>query len=190
MTASTEISLFQQTFPASDPVSRRQGDPVRIRPITSWINKTTVAREPDQSPIKPSARSEIPDRAYTAPMASAVFPRDISADSTPLQIWEGTVIDVDRAASSMHVLLDAKIGQVPRHTAEIDLEWVSDQDQDLVCPGAVFYLTLFKRTKPSVENAQELRFRRRPAWSVTQLKQIDEASGLLLSKMKVLPSAA
>lgn len=190
MTASTEISFFQQTFLDIDPVSRRQGDPIRIGPITSWINKTTVAREPGQSPIKQSAKSEIPDRTYTAPVASAVVARVISADSTPLQIWEGTVIDVDRGAGSMHVLLEAKIGQVPRHTAEIDLEWVSDQDQDLVCPGAVFYLTLFKRTKPSVENAQELRFRRRPSWSVSQLKQIDEAAGLLLSKMKVLPSAA
>ena len=65
----------------------------------------------------------------------------------PLQIWEGTVLDINRAAGVMQVLLDAKIGQMPRHTGEIDLEWVDDQDQDLVRPGAVFYLTLFKRTK-------------------------------------------
>ncbi len=91
----------------------------------------------------------------------------------------------------MQVLLDAKIGQMPRHTGEIDLEWVSEQDQDLVRPGAVFYLTLFKRTKHgSIENSQELRFRRRPSWTVAQLKQIEEDAATLLSKMKTLPTSA
>lgn len=73
-------------------------------------------------------------------MASAA--REVSADSTPLQIWEGTVLSVDHTAGTMQVLLDAKTGQMPRHTGEISLDDVSAQDQDLVCPGAVFYLTL------------------------------------------------
>jgi len=91
----------------------------------------------------------------------------------------------------MQVLLDAKIGQMPPHTGEVELEWVSDQDQDLVRPGAVFYLTLFKRTKRgSIENAQELRFRRRPSWSAAQLKQIEADAAMLLSKMKALPASA
>jgi hypothetical protein len=115
---------------------------------------------------------------------------EISADSTPLQIWEGTVVEVDRSAGVMQVLLDAKIGQMPRHTGEIELQWVAEQDQDLLRPGAVFYLTLFKRTKRgSVENSQELRFRRRPAWSSAQLKKIQQDAATLLSKMTALPSS-
>lgn len=115
--------------------------------------------------------------------------RDIIANSTPLQIWEGAVVTVDRTAGTMQVLLDAKMGQMPQHTGEIDLEWVDDQDQDLVCPGAVFYLTLFKRAKPSVENAQELRFRRRPAWSASQIEQVERDAAMLRSKMKARPIA-
>ena len=111
-------------------------------------------------------------------------------DSIPLQIWEGTVIQLDGVAESMHVMLNAKIGQAPRHTADINLEWVTDQDKDLIRPGAVFYLTLFKRTKRgSIENSQELRFRRRPSWSISQLKHIDRDSSKLLKKMKELPQA-
>jgi len=118
------------------------------------------------------------------PMPTESLP--ISADSTPLQIWEGRVIEIDHAARVMHVVLDAKLGEMSTHTGEIELEWVSEQDQDLVYPGAVFYLTLFKRTKRggSIENAQELRFRRRPSWSSTQLKQIDEEAATLLSKIR------
>ena len=109
---------------------------------------------------------------------------------TQLQIWEGTVVTIDLDAGVMHVLLDAKIGQVPQHTGDIDLEWVHDQDLDLLRPGAVFYLTLFKRTKRgTIENAQELRFRRRPSWSMAQLKMIDTEAEMLLSKMKPRPTS-
>lgn len=126
--------------------------------------------------------------SYEPPVSTLWSPT--SPDSAPLQIWEGTVLKVDHEAGAMQVLLDAKMGQVPRHSAEIDLEWVSDQDKDLVRPGAVFYLTLFKRTKRgSVENAQELRFRRRPSWSLTQLKRIEESASSLAAKMKALPIA-
>lgn len=108
-----------------------------------------------------------------------------SVDATPLQIWEGTVLEVDDTAQVMHVLLDAKMGDVPRHTGDIDLEWVAEQDRDLVQPGAVFYLTLFKRTtRGSVQNSQELRFRRRPAWSPAQIKQVERDAAMLRSKMK------
>jgi len=109
----------------------------------------------------------------------------ISADSTPIQIWEGTVIEIDHASKSMKVTLDAKMGQIPRHTGEIDLEWVAEQDEDLVLPGAVFYLTLFKRTKRgTVENSQELRFRRRPSWSAEQMQQVKNGAEMVISKMK------
>ena len=129
-------------------------------------------------------------KRFTPPRVRDVVPRDeIGTNSTPLQIWEGTVLDVDNGAGVMHVLLNAKMSAMPRHTADIELEWVSDQDRDLVSPGAVFYLTLFKRTKPSVENAQELRFRRRPAWLQTQIRKVERDATVLATKFKLLPKA-
>ena len=90
----------------------------------------------------------------------------------------------------MTVFLDAKMGQIARHTGEIDLEWVSEQDADLVRPGAVFYLTLFKRTsRGSIQNAQELRFRRRPSWSAAQMRQLERDAAMIRSKMKEAPFA-
>lgn len=162
-----------------------------VKPVMLQVRRTTGARYPDLSDDTAMTRNQEPQQAFAAPMTNAAILREISADSTPLQVWEGTVFEVDHAASVMHVLLDAKIGHMPRHTGEIDLEWVSEQDQDLVRPGAVFYLTLFKRTKHgSIENAQELRFRRRPSWSAMQLERIQEDAAMLLSKMKALPTSA
>jgi hypothetical protein len=129
-------------------------------------------------------------RRFAAPIARSGLAHSVDVNSTPIQIWEGTVVSIDTEQDRMRVSLLAKIGQIPRHTGEIDLEWVTEQDKDLVREGAVFYLTLFKRTKRgSIENTQELRFRRRPSWSASQIKQVARDAEMIRSKMKPLPTA-
>lgn len=177
--------------------------PVFFDPSMSWLQDKVEEFEPVENipvttfPIDPGLPSGIAptkeiqeiQKTFEPPIVSSL--PQISADSMPLQIWEGVVSEVNIETSIMHVMLNAKIGQMPRHTGEIDLEWVSDQDKELVRPGAVFYLTLFKRTKRggSIENSQELRFRRRPSWTASQLKQVKEDAGVLHSKMKSLPTS-
>lgn len=192
MTVQTDNSLTPRTYTPTYPVSSLHDEIKWTNPVMLQVSKSTAAldqlKSDDDSML---TRSEAQQQSFTAPIVITAGMREVSADSTPLQVWEGTVIDVDRVNGVMQVNLDAKLGQLPRHTGEINLEWVSEQDLDLVHPGAVFYLTLFKRTKRgSVENSQELRFRRRPSWSAAQLKQIDEDAALLLSKMKALPTSA
>jgi frataxin-like iron-binding protein CyaY len=109
---------------------------------------------------------------------------DIRVQTVPIQIWEGRVTSVNHQKQSMEVFLSSTLGGYDAHTGEIDLQWVSDQDKDLVVPGAVFYLTLFKRSKRgTVENSQELRFRRQPNWTKDQLKRISDSADTLLKKM-------
>jgi len=110
--------------------------------------------------------------------------------SSLIQIWEGRVVKVDEENRTMEVRLNAKIGQVPEHAGEIDLQWVSEQDKDLVQPGAIFYLTLSRRVKRGgIENNQELRFRRLPSWTKRQVAQVGREARMLLSKMKAKPIA-
>ena len=183
MSGLTDSSLFRD----SGVTSGQQAWMGEYRPMEKLPN-TTIHDDPDwlSDSVPTSAQNQ--KRSFDFPKSMPWTPTNV--DSAPLQIWEGTVLQVDREAGVMYVLLDAKIGQVPRHTADIDFQWVSDQDEDLVLPGAVFYLTLFKRTKRgSIQNSQELRFRRRPSWSPTQLKHIDDNASELLSKMKALPIA-
>ena len=188
MNALTDVSMNLDHFLTVDPILRRQGGAKILEPVT-LVNGTTADWNTELAESTSLNRSGVPQRTFAAPLANASVLREVRADSRPLQVWEGTVLKVDRAACVMQVLLVAKIGQMPRHTGEIDLGSVSPQDQDLVRPGAVFYLTLYERTIPSVENIQELRFRRRPSWSVVQLKQIERDASMLLSKMKALPNA-
>jgi len=123
---------------------------------------------------------------YYVPTNAAAPTESASADAAVIQIWEGTVLSVDRASQSMLTRLHAKIGAIPDHGGEIDLEWVADQDADLVCPGAVFYLTLYRKRRKggTLENSQELRFRRRPNWSRQQVTSINAVAERLLSKLR------
>ena len=179
-TPQTQSSFLPMGLTLSLYSDEKTPEPLEHRP------GTTLPMAPDLTQDPGTTSDMQPPREFLPP--SKTLPPTASADSTPLQIWEGTVIEVDNNSRVMRVSLDSKMGDIPRHMGEIDLEWVAEQDQDLVRPGAVFYLTLFKRTKRgSVENAQELRFRRRPAWSTAQLRQVEQEAAMLLSKMKPLP---
>jgi hypothetical protein len=188
MIASTDIRITPGSLLADGLAPGRQDQGTGFKPLVR-VSGTTLTSDPDPPGDTSFTRDQEPRKKFEPPMATTFL--RIGEDSTPLQIWEGAVVEVDHEAGVMHVVLDAKIGQIPRHTGEIDLEWVSEQDEDLVRPGAVFYLTLFKRTKRgSIQNSQELRFRRRPSWSTTQLKRIEKDTAMILSKMKTLPTSA
>lgn len=142
------------------------------------VDSFTIKRQPALPPVSVLGPAVRP--ANTLP----------DTDASPLQIWEGRVLSVDSERHVMEVLLSAKLNKVPDHTGEIDLEWVSEQDADLVRPGAVFYLTLYKRWKrTTVENSQELRFRRMPSWTKRQLQQVQQDTRMLLSKVRAAPTA-
>lgn len=136
------------------------------------------------------ARCQIPPKRYKPPVVLDNSRRAESADASVIQTWEGKVLRVDPQQEVMEVSLEAMIGDVPAHAAEIELQWVSDQDRDLVKPGAIFYLTLFKRTRHgSIDNTQELRFRRLPAWTRQQVARVHEDALRLQAKMKARPLA-
>lgn len=90
-----------------------------------------------------------------------------------IHIWEGTVVSFDEVAGVMDVRLDDRTGIVASHFAVIGLEWVVDQDKELVEPGAIFYWTLYKEIKRgAISNAEEIRFRRLPNWTKAQLDNV------------------
>lgn len=110
-------------------------------------------------------------------------------DALPIEVWEGVVIH-QLDAETLQVSLTPKIGSSPAHTAEIELQWVDEQDRDLIRPGAVFYLSLGKTSRGgSYENAQKIRFRRQPDWSARQVKKIWADVKILSGKIGERPTA-
>ncbi len=112
---------------------------------------------------------------------------DCNYGAIPIEIWEGTVESIEDDA--MFCILVAKIERsMDRHIVQIDLDFVSDQDKDLVKPGAVFYLTISRTLSKSgvVEKQQSLRFRRDPLWTVSQIRSLERQVDVLESKVKVV----
>ena len=180
MPSPTDLGFLQEKLPTSDwRPSHEYFQPMEM------LRKSTTPTESNN----PTEATQLPSKIFEPPIAKVRS--HIVADTAPLQIWEGTVLNIDIESGTMNTLLNAKMGVVPRHTADIDLQWVSEQDKELLKPGAVFYLTLYKRTKlgGSIENSQELRFRRRPTWSSSELKHIKASASELLKKMTALPIA-
>jgi hypothetical protein len=133
-----------------------------------------------------SSQVSEPDVEVITPIPIPPLGGQFSQDTKPIQIWEGVVLSIDPVSSTVSARLNAKIGNFPEHTADIELEWVHEQDVELIKPGAIFYLTLFKKlNRASVQNAQEIRFRRLPNWSNDQIRRVHETGESLAAKMKI-----
>jgi hypothetical protein len=168
-----------------NPSSVYKGEPAKVP-------APTIETRPDTQPnqVREHIKTLMIQAKVKPPVRMAIRTLGVDPQTVPIQIWEGTVIDIDAKGHAINVILNAKKGSIPRHSAKIAMEWVSEQDMDLVRPGAIFYLTLYKRTlRGTVQNSQELRFRRRPSWSATQIKQIHQTAQDLLKNMKPLPTA-
>ncbi|MCI0146657.1 hypothetical protein KNO81_12240 [Paraburkholderia sediminicola] len=112
----------------------------------------------------------------------------VTAYTAPIEVFEGTVRSVNRAAEVMYVTLTSKTRDVSDHAADISFAWVNPQDLDLVAPGAVFYLSLYKeRRGGTIRNTEELRFRRMPTWTRTQIAQVREDADRLYSRLQARP---
>lgn len=128
--------------------------------------------------------SSLAKGASRAPRVGA----QVAAYTAPIEVFEGTVRSVDRAAELMYVTLTSKTRDVSDHAADISFAWVNPQDLDLIAPGAVFYLSLYKeRRGGTIRNTEELRFRRMPAWTRAQIARVREEADRLYSKLQVRP---
>lgn len=169
----------------------QNNSPIPI-PTPTKDYRTTSIYDANSQALKGSTAPQADPRLPHFLTAAALATKQMSTtvDSAVIEIWEGTVLSVDTAASTMEVRLNAKTSNIPAHTGEIELKWVMEQDLELLRPGAVFYLTLYKQiTHGSIHNVQEIRFRRRPTWSKRELEQIGHDAEMLASKIKVRSSA-
>jgi hypothetical protein len=93
-----------------------------------------------------------------------------------LQDWEGVVEDV-RNDDFFARLRDRTSGSnFDAEAAEIPISEVDADDLPLLKPGAIFYLTIYRRILESGrhERATRMFFRRLPAWTPSMLQSVKE----------------
>ena len=117
-------------------------------------------------------------KSLNIPRPEYAVPRPVGRPSLEgarlVQQWEGTVVDV-LPQMLIARLRDLLHQQRPEERAEIPLAQVSEPDLPLVSTGAVFYWTVGYRISPSGQRtlASDIRFRRDPCWSESDLRRIE-----------------
>lgn len=103
------------------------------------------------------------------PVQSAVEDRGVA-----LQKWDGVVTEVKE--DTFIARLYDKTADSPEEEAELLIVDISDDDLPLITPGAVFYLSLGYIIKNTGQKFRcpIIKFRRLPAWTRRELKDIDE----------------
>ncbi|WP_156954363.1 hypothetical protein [Paraburkholderia acidipaludis] len=149
-----------------------------LPPSSEEEKPTTEAIEPVDlgkvSTILPEVSIENRPRAWPR---QAVY-------AAPIEIFEGVVQEIDPTQGTMQVNLRAKTRATAEHTADISLRWVNPQDRDLVRPGAVFYLSLYRELRgKTIRNTEDIRFRRLPAWTKSQVNNVRRDADRLLGKL-------
>lgn len=155
------------------------------RPTVAWPK--TVGTDADARRAE-SAKGE-GGVAAVAVATPILRPTPRSADRSPaakgaavraLQSWEGVVLSV--RDESFTVRLVDVTGRRPDEEAEIDKEELSDFDLDLLHPGAIFYWTIgYRQQMPrgARERISQIRFRRLPAWSASELAAAQDRADAL-----------
>jgi hypothetical protein len=103
-----------------------------------------------------------------------VEPIQISA-SAPVGVWEGEIASVDPDAGMFSARLTPLRGSDVDVSGDISFEQVNPEDLELVVPGAVFYLEIFRRyVKRQLSYTHQVRFRRLPLWTPAMLEKVSE----------------
>lgn len=100
-----------------------------------------------------------------------------------LQFWEGRVDELVNEGI-VAIIRDKTNPSNPEEEATILLEEISDEDIDLVRPGAVFYWSIGYEDAPSRRRISQIRFRRLPGWTKREIieseKKAKEFSSLFV----------
>lgn len=92
-----------------------------------------------------------------------------------LQSWEGRVEEI-KGEDFIATLLDKTDPTNPEEGVELSLHEVSEEDQNLVRPGAVFYWSIGYEDSPGFprQRISKIRFRRLPGWTKQEVKTAEE----------------
>jgi hypothetical protein len=161
-----------------------QGELERVNPrIGRWRSvrdaaiSNPVEDQPDGTvPVTVSAPRLLPTKSERASEPTAIL--------QPIQSWEGVVLQVADDTFSVRVV-DLR-GDRAEEEMELEKQELSNFDLELLEPGAIFYWTVGYRLKlprGARERVSQIRFRRLPAWSRSELSAAEERAERLAREL-------
>jgi hypothetical protein len=149
----------------------------RWRSVRDTAINDSVEDQPDGTmPVAVSAPRLLPTRPERTSEPTAIL--------QPIQSWEGVVLQVTDDTFSVR-LVDLS-GDRAEEEMELEKEELSDFDLGLLEPGAIFYWTIGYRVKlprGARERVSQIRFRRLPAWSRSEIAAAKERAKRLAREL-------
>jgi hypothetical protein len=124
--------------------------------LSDRLYEERIAAEPVQLPVR---LKKLPPRSTFS----------------PIEEWEGAVLSIEGDSFTAR-LANKTDSQAPEEEGQFDMAQLSSaEDRNLVVPGSIFYFSVGYEESPSGQRriSAFLRFRRLPAWTSAELKEIE-----------------
>lgn len=159
---------------------------VKIDPYSAMAEKYSQNTPIDQNAnsVNENETNESPD-IYGTIMALGSAKIESNTDSfQALNRWEGYVKSID-GEEFIGIVHDLDNPNAPQEEVTVDLADISQDDRELIQPGAVFYWNIgYRITEYRQEiRCSEFRFRRLPAWRKKDLAEAKETAASLRSRL-------
>ncbi len=169
LTANLEIKRAGETWPRVPAAEVSATSFPAAKPTLDTGSK----EERDLSELKPSPR-----RPILFPEDQPPEPREVFL---VLQDWEGSVETIGSETFTARLRDRADDGTYVGEMAELPIADVSEDDQELLQPGAVFYLTVGRLVRESGRRdlVGRIVFRRLPAWTASSFRRAEQRADRL-----------
>lgn len=154
-------------------------------PVADLPTKPLVSQEEavSESPVQSSSGTQSAEAALAGKVVARrpVLFAEEQAPELPekflvLQDWEGAVESIGSETFTARLRDSTNKETYASEIAELPIADVSEDDQELLRPGAIFYLTVGRVTRPSgrQDRVGRLVFRRLPAWTQSTLRRAQQ----------------
>jgi len=97
-----------------------------------------------------------------------------------LQKWEGCVSEIEAEQGIFRARLVSLTKPEPDEEAEFEINDISDEDRELLAPGAIFYWNIVAYQSPVGQRTKQsiIRFKRLHRWDPKDLKKAESKASL------------
>jgi hypothetical protein len=190
MTATTTVTAYRTredtawSEDTSGAVSTH-GDLIRdrARQLDWQREQASITKNPENQQVTEVDRARI-TFASLFPREPHVRPRE--ATFTPLQEWEGYVVDVGQETFTARLIDLTANGEQEEEEADFPIAELSDSDQHMLRRGAIFRWAIgYRRTRGGTkERISRIVFRRLPAWTQRELEENRRKAEVLVAALQ------
>ena len=184
MTTTNEALILTENFDSKPTETTQHGDSVDEFPFTVSSSTDTASEGFQEESYEHSNKmGRLPQKTINEEEQSEVHiplhipkPRNPEYQTEVLQQWEGIVETVGNESFTSRLRDLTNKEYYPREIAELPIEDISDDDQELLQEGAVFYLTVGRSIHFSGRQQRfgHIVFRRLPGWTPSTLRRAEK----------------